>query len=143
VRRDRPVIDRLLARYPVLVGQPYLPHPEGDVRITLVGDEAVLNCRRVPAGRERWKANVMQGAKAVPFEPSEELLDISRHAARVMGLSIAALDFLPTPDGYRIIEINNTPGWYFVDKADQRRICHAVYRLAEDRMNTGVRRAAA
>ncbi|MFE0174002.1 RimK family alpha-L-glutamate ligase [Streptomyces sp. NPDC059002] len=131
VKADRAVIDRLFAAYPILVGQPYLPHPDGDVRITLVGDEPVLNCRRVPVGGDHWKANIMQGARSVPFEPTDELLDVSRRAARLMGISIAALDFLPSPDGYRIVEINNTPGWYFVDEEEQRRICHAVHRFLE------------
>ncbi|ATL31030.1 ATP-grasp domain-containing protein [Streptomyces formicae] len=128
---DRAVVDRLFATYPVLVCQPYLPHPDGDVRITLVGDEPVLNCRRVPAGGGLWKANIMQGATSVPFEADEELLDVSRRAARLMGITIAALDFLPSPDGYRIVEINNTPGWYFVDEEEQSRICHAVLRYVE------------
>ncbi|MFC4029976.1 RimK family alpha-L-glutamate ligase [Streptomyces polygonati] len=131
MEQDRDTVDRLLAAYPVLLCQPYLPHPEGDVRITLVGDEAVLNCRRVPPGGDRWRANVMQGARSVPFEPTGELLETSRRAARVMGLTIAALDFLPTPDGYRIIEINNTPGWYFVPEEEQERIAKSVYRLVE------------
>ncbi|MFI0723592.1 RimK family alpha-L-glutamate ligase [Streptomyces sp. NPDC021224] len=133
---DGGTVDRLLADHGVLMCQPYLPHPEGDVRITLVGDEAVLNCRRVPPGGDRWRANVMQGARSVDFDAPEEMLEVARRAARVMGLTVAALDFLPAPggDGFLIIEINNTPGWYFVPQERQERIAESVYRLVEARM---------
>jgi ribosomal protein S6--L-glutamate ligase len=125
---DKATIGRLLAAYPVLVCQPYLPHPEGDIRVNVVGEEAPVSFRRIPQG-EGWKANVMQGAVAEVIEPPAELVDIAIRAARIMGITISGLDFVPTPDGYRIVEINNTPGWYMLGEADQRHIMQMIYKV--------------
>jgi RimK family alpha-L-glutamate ligase len=129
---DRPTVEVLLKKYQSLICQPYLPHPDGDVRVLIIGDEAVLTYNRVPAP-DGWKANFKSGATSRLIPPDPDLVAISRKAAKVMGISIAGLDFLPTPDGYRIIEINTCPGWTSVGEAGRRRVCEAIIDLAVSR----------
>ncbi|KZM71640.1 ATP-grasp domain-containing protein [Nocardia terpenica] len=126
----RALAETLLQKYQALVCQPYFPHPEGDIRVTIVGETAPLTCARIPA-TSNWKANINMGASArlVPADP--ELVEISIRAARVMGVTVAGLDFIPTKDGYRIVEFNNTPGWYFVGKDEQRRVTEAIFDVAK------------
>ena len=126
---DRPAVENLLKKYGMLVCQPFYPHPEGDLRVTIVGDEAPLNMNRVPAATG-WKANVKSGATAHPVTADPELVEISRHAARVMNLTIAGLDFLPTPDGYRIIEFNTCPGWSSQQEEVRRRVTETIIDVA-------------
>jgi ribosomal protein S6--L-glutamate ligase len=126
---DRALIDGLLAKYDRLVCQPYYPHPYGDIRVTVVGDEAPLSFNRVPQ-TSKWKSNAKQGAAVHVMTPPPELVEISKRAARVMGLTIAGLDFLPTPDGYRIIEFNNCPGWYPAPPENRRHLTGMIIEVA-------------
>lgn len=129
--RDAAVVERLLARYEVLAAQPYIEHPGGDIRVTVVGDEVPLTFRRVPAGGEHWKANVALGASAEVIQPPPELAEMALEAARLCRITIAGLDFLDTADGYRILEINNVPGWYPVPEREQRATIESVFRMFE------------
>lgn len=128
--RDRAKAERLLRQYQQLVCQPYYPHPDGDVRVTIVGDRAPLVVKRVPAASD-WRANVNMGATArtVPADP--ELVTISQQAAAAMGVTVAGLDFLPTADGYRIVEFNNTPCWCFATEAERRHVVTTIFEVAE------------
>lgn len=126
---DRALVEGLLRKYERLVCQPYYPHPQGDIRITVVGDETPLNVTRVPRS-SGWKSNVGQGATASMVTPPPELIEISKRAARVMGVTMAGLDFLPTPDGYRIIEFNNCPGWYPMPEENRRHLTERVIETA-------------
>lgn len=122
--------ERLLRRYRQLVCQPYLPHPGGDVRVTIVGDQAPLVVNRVPAA-SNWRANVSMGATARTITADPELVSMSKRAAAAMGVTVAGLDFLPTEDGYRIIEFNNTPCWCFAEEAERRHLASTVFDVAE------------
>ncbi|MFB9237971.1 RimK family alpha-L-glutamate ligase [Plantactinospora siamensis] len=128
--REDELVHGMLARYGELVCQPYVPSLGGDVRITIVGDEDVFNVHRVPQGDE-WRANVGLGAKAEPYEPTPELVELARRAARAMGITIAGVDLMPTADGFLIIEVNNVPGGlYLLGPEAQRRAMTAMYDLA-------------
>jgi ribosomal protein S6--L-glutamate ligase len=126
---DRALIDGLLAKYEMLLCQPYYPHPDGDIRVTVVGEEAPLSFNRV-AQAPKWKSNAKLGAAVNVVTPPPELVDISKKAARVMGLTIAGLDFLPTPYGYRIIEFNTCPGWYPVPEDNRRHVTETIVKVA-------------
>jgi ribosomal protein S6--L-glutamate ligase len=126
----RAAAERLLRKYRQLVCQPYIPHPDGDVRVTIVGDQAPLVVSRVPAATN-WRANVNMGATAKTVAADPELVKISKQAAAVMGVTVAGLDFLPTKDGYRIVEFNNTPCWCFAAEAERRHLVETVFEVAE------------
>lgn len=126
---DRPTVELLLKKYQSLICQPYYPHPDGDLRVMIVGDEAPLKMNRMPPP-SGWKANVKSGATSRVVDPGPELVEISRRATRIMGLTIAGLDFLPTPDGHRIIEFNTCPGWSSVSEADRRRVTESIIRTS-------------
>jgi glutathione synthase/RimK-type ligase-like ATP-grasp enzyme len=121
--------DRLLGKYRQLVCQPYFPHPDGDLRVTIVGDRAPLVVNRVPAV-SGWKANVNMGAMARTVSADPELVDISKKAAAAMGVTVAGLDFLPTDGGYRIVEFNNTPCWCFAGEAERRQVVADIFDVA-------------
>ncbi|MGH3156804.1 MAG: ATP-grasp domain-containing protein, partial [Streptosporangiaceae bacterium] len=136
--RDAPVIERLLARYQVLVCQPYIEHPQGDIRVTVVGDESPFTSRRIPAGGEHWKANIAQGAVAEVIPTPPELAELALAAAQLCQITVAGLDFLDTPDGYQILEINNVPGWYWVPQSVQRVTMRSIFRMFEARVRDRV-----
>lgn len=134
LERDEAVAERLLARYQVLACQPYIDHPGGDIRVTVVGDEVPLTYRRIPQGGEHWRSNIALGARAEVVEPTPELAELALEAARLCQITVAGLDVLETPEGYRILEINNVPGWYPVPDPDKRVVAESVFRMFEARM---------
>jgi ribosomal protein S6--L-glutamate ligase len=129
------VVTRVLERYGTVLAQPYIPHPQGDMRLTVVDGEVVLPFRRVPR-QSGWKANVAQGARIEPLTPSRELVELALHATRVMGTTIAGVDIMRLDDGYVLIEINNGPGWHPLADEQEWTVANAIVRFAE-RVATG------
>lgn len=115
------MLQELLHRYETLLVQPFLPHPQGDMRVTVVGNEIVCSFRRIPQA-PAWKANVAQGASVAPYEPTEAVRQIALKAAHAMGITIAGLDIIEYEGNYVIIEVNTVPGWYFLSSCEQEEI---------------------
>lgn len=130
---------RLLERHGTVLAQPYVPHPGGDVRLTVLDDEVVLSFRRIPQ-RGGWKANVAQGARVEMLpDPPAELVEMALRASRAMGITIAGVDVLPLRDGHVIVEINDGPGWHPLAAEDEAIMANAVLAYAE-RVAKGERR---
>lgn len=89
--------------------QEFVRHPGWDVRVLLVGDRAFA-MRRVSS--EDWRLNVSRGARAEPFLPPADWVDLARRAAAAVGAELAGVDLLPMPDGRAfVVEVNAVPGW--------------------------------
>ena len=89
--------------------QEFIPHDQQDIRVFVIGDQAVA--AMVRQGNS-WKTNVAQGAKAIPIPLNDRLCDLSLRATRALGADYAGVDLLPLKgDGYTVIEINGIPGW--------------------------------
>ncbi|MBJ7597425.1 MAG: hypothetical protein DLM67_22170 [Candidatus Nephthysia bennettiae] len=123
------VAQRLLRRYGRVLAQPYVPHPQGDMRLTVVDGEVVLSLRRVPQ-RDGWKANLAQGARAEPLRPPAELVELAVRATRVMGITIAGVDIMRCGDQHVVVEINNGPGWHPLTKEEEASAAYAIVRYA-------------
>lgn len=105
-------IEQLFHQYGTLLVQPYIPHPQGDIRVTIIGHKVAFCFRRVP-NNKTWKANVAQGADVIlDYEPSKEILEASLKASQIMGTQIVGVDVVETNGSYVILEVNNVPGWY-------------------------------
>lgn len=103
-----------LGRY-VYYLQTFLPHDQKDIRVFVIGDEAVAAMVR---RGDSWKTNVAQGAQAVALPLDLELEDLGRRAARAVDAQYAGVDLLRTADGgYTVIEVNGIPGWKGLQRA--------------------------
>jgi len=89
--------------------QEFIPHGNRDIRAFVVGEEVVAAMMR---RAESWKTNVARGASAEPLELSEELIELSLRASRVLGADYAGVDILRAEGGgYYVTEVNGIPGW--------------------------------
>jgi len=89
--------------------QEFIPHHGWDVRVLLVG-ERPFAMRRVAS--DDWRLNLARGARAEPFVPPAEWLDLARRAAAAVGAEVAGVDLLPTRSGgVVVLEVNGVPGW--------------------------------
>lgn len=93
----------------VLYVQEFIEHEGFDLRLFVLGDQVLGMRRRNPLD---WRTNVSRGASTEPFEPTVELANIARQAARCVGARIAGVDLLPARSGELFaIEVNAVPGW--------------------------------
>jgi len=103
-----------LGRY-IYYLQEYVPHGYEDIRVFVIGGEAVAAMKRIGT---TWKANMSYGAKAEHLKIDKTLEDMSVCAARALGAEYAGVDILPVDGGgYSLIEINTIPGWKGLKKA--------------------------
>ena len=115
----RPVydVDELAAEFAaaraentLLYAQAYLEKPHGDLRIQCIDYVATYAMRRLPAPGA-FITNLSAGGR---FEPVAEMpaaaVELAERAARLMDAPLAGVDFIETPEGPRIIEVNMTPG---------------------------------
>jgi RimK family alpha-L-glutamate ligase len=103
-----------LGRY-VYYLQEFIPHHQEDIRVFVIGGEAVAAMVRRGS---TWKTNVAQGAKGARLILSDELSDLSIRAADALGADYAGVDILPRQDGgHTVIEINGIPGWQGLEQA--------------------------
>jgi RimK family alpha-L-glutamate ligase len=97
-----------LGRY-IYYLQEFIPHHQEDIRVFVIGGEAVA--AMVRQGKT-WKTNVAQGAEARALALDDELRELSTRATDALGADYAGVDILPTEDGdYTVLEINGIPGW--------------------------------
>ncbi|MBL0389292.1 ATP-grasp domain-containing protein [Tumebacillus sp. ITR2] len=112
--KSAPLVQSLLSQYGDVLVQPFIPHPEGDFRTTVVGDEILFTIRRIP-NEKTWKANLAMGATFEEVEVSDEIREVTMRAVQAMGITIAGLDILAYDGKYYLLEVNNVPGWYFFE----------------------------
>lgn len=84
--------------------EPFIEH-ERDVRCLLIGDAVFAMERR---GRG-WRANV-DTVKHRLVDPPPDLEAMTRRLGRHLGTTLLAVDALDTPNGWVVMESNETPG---------------------------------
>ncbi|MCD6264271.1 RimK family alpha-L-glutamate ligase [Candidatus Bathyarchaeota archaeon] len=93
-----------------LVIQEYIPNPGRDIRVFVVGEEAVASAYKYRAGGT-WKTNVAQGGRMVAEEVPEEVEKLGVEAVKALGLIYAGVDIIESERGPIILEVNGAPGW--------------------------------
>jgi RimK family alpha-L-glutamate ligase len=93
-----------------LIVQEYLHNPGRDVRIFVVGEEAIGTVYKygVPG---QWKTNVAQGGRMVEEQVSDEIVELGLKANNAMGLDYSGVDIIESNKGPVILEVNGAPGW--------------------------------
>jgi ribosomal protein S6--L-glutamate ligase/tetrahydromethanopterin:alpha-L-glutamate ligase len=88
--------------------QEFLDHGNEDVRLFVVGGRVIGSMLRRGAS---WKTNLAAGARGVPFEPDEEMVDMAIRSAEAIEADYAGVDVLMCASGRRVVEVNTIPAW--------------------------------
>ena len=89
--------------------QEYLEHKES-ARILVLGDQALAAViRTIPDGD--FRSNAHQGAELKKYEPKQEEIDVCVKAAKLIGTSFAAVDYINVGDEIYLLEVNGSPGF--------------------------------
>lgn len=100
--------------------QQYIPY-QYDLRVLIIGPH-IYTMRRIPRNGD-FRANFSLGGTVELFNPSEEIQSLARKALRAVGMSVAGVDVLITPDGKQyILEVNHNPGFLGMEKATNENI---------------------
>ncbi|MET9499398.1 RimK family alpha-L-glutamate ligase [Streptomyces sp. NPDC006552] len=85
--------------------QEYVHKPERDIRVVVIGDEAVGAIYR--SGQD-WRTNVARGAVSHRCPLSDDLAKLAVRAARSTGAQLAGVDVLENKDGELcVLEVNH------------------------------------
>jgi [lysine-biosynthesis-protein LysW]--L-2-aminoadipate ligase len=86
--------------------QEYIPKPGRDIRVFVMGNEAITAIYRKSP---HWITNTARGGEGEVCELTPELTEICVGAAKAVGGGVLAIDILEHPErGYLINEINHT-----------------------------------
>ncbi|MFD1589116.1 RimK family alpha-L-glutamate ligase [Halorientalis brevis] len=132
---DDPVNPQVGSRQAFL--QEFLEHDEtqhSDLRVYVVGDEIVGAMNRYAPDGE-WRTNVALGGEVenATDQIDEEIADIARRSADIVGLDYAGVDIVEGSDGWYVLEVNPTAGFKGLFQATNRSPAPYIAKLAIER----------
>ncbi|MBP9626683.1 MAG: RimK family alpha-L-glutamate ligase [Synergistaceae bacterium] len=94
--------------------QEYLPSYGWDLRVFVLAGKALGCIKRLSSG---WKTNISQGATPEIYPMAEEIEEAALRAAAVFKADYCGVDLYPSPEGFKVIEVNGIPGWRGFERA--------------------------
>lgn len=105
------IVNALEAGRGVLVQEYIAPLQRQDIRVLVVGGKVAAAIALTPLAGD-FRANIHNGAQAVPIKISGQLEGLALKAAQALGLEIAGVDLMVAPDGRAmVVEANYSPGF--------------------------------
>ena len=86
--------------------QEYVPKPDRDLRVFVVGSEAIAGMYRRSSD---WRTNAARGATTERLPITAELRELAVRAAEAVGGGVLAVDLMESPQGLVVHEVNPTP----------------------------------
>ena len=87
--------------------QEYVNRPPRDIRVLVIGDEAVAASYRY-SPKDDWRTNVARGGVSKPCRLTDDLADLALRAAKAVGGGVLAVDCMESPNGILVHEVNST-----------------------------------
>ena len=87
--------------------QEYVNRPPRDIRVLVIGDEAVAASYRY-SPKDDWRTNVARGGVSKPCRLTDDLADLALRAAEAVGGGVLAVDCMESPSGILVHEVNST-----------------------------------
>ena len=110
VKSAESVLDAMHSLRQNILIQNFIEEAQGqDYRAIVVGGRVVAAMMR-SAGEGEFRSNLHRGGKARGVELDPVYADTAVRAADVLGLNIAGVDMLPSPEGPMVLEVNSSPG---------------------------------
>ena len=113
------------SRYDIII-QEFIKDSWGkDLRVFVVNNK-VVGCMMRRATDEDFRANITRGGEGIPYEVNEQIEWLSSESSKALGLDIAGVDLLFDGDGYKICEVNSSPGFEGMEKYTKKNIAEEV-----------------
>ena len=105
---SKPKLTELLKERGVLYLQEFVPNPGRDIRVFVVGEEALGAIYRVPRSGS-FVSNLSQGGTPLKCKLTEEMQELAISAAKAVGADFAGVDLIEGKEGLYLLEVNATP----------------------------------
>lgn len=106
----------LLEERGVLYLQEFVPNPGRDIRVFVVGEEALGAIYRVSISGS-FVSNLSQGGTPVKCELTEEMVELAIRATKAVGADFAGVDLIEGEEGLFVLEVNGTPSGKGINQA--------------------------
>jgi len=106
----------LLNERGVLYLQEFVPNPGRDIRVFVVGEEALGAIYRFSLSGS-VVSNLSQGGTPIRCELTGELEELAIRATKVVGADFAGVDLLEGEEGLLVLEVNGTPSGKGINQA--------------------------
>ena len=112
-------------RFNILL-QEYVSDSHGkDLRIMVVGGKVIGAMKRESQDGD-FRANITRGAGAKPVEMDEQMEFLSLESTKLLGLDIGGVDLLYDNGGYKICEVNSSPGFSGMEKYTDIKVAEQI-----------------
>lgn len=83
--------------------------------VTVINGSVIYGFRKKSNKISGWKVYDKKslGGETVYVKPNEEIERVSKKIGEALGGTCFGLDFIKTSEGYKVVDINNSPGIYF------------------------------
>jgi len=98
----------LLKERGVLYLQQFVPNPGRDIRVFVVGEEALGAIYRI-SQTGSFISNLSQGGTPLKCDLTEEMRALAVNAAKAVGADFAGVDLIEGDEGLFVLEVNATP----------------------------------
>ena len=86
-----------------------------DIRVVVVGGRVIGAMKRESKDGD-FRANITRGGGAKPVEVDEQMEYLALESTKLLNLDIGGVDLLYDNGGYKICEVNSSPGFYGMEK---------------------------
>ncbi|MDI6885000.1 MAG: RimK family alpha-L-glutamate ligase [archaeon] len=109
-------LTELLNERGVLYLQEFVPNPGRDIRVFVVGEEALGAIYRVSLSGS-FVSNLSQGGTPVKCELTEEMEELAIRATKAVNADFAGVDLIEGEEGLFVLEVNGTPSGKGINRA--------------------------
>ena len=96
-----------------------------DLRVLVVNGK-VAGCMMRQSIDDDFRANITRGGEGIPYQIDADIEWLGGESARLLNLDIAGVDLLFDGDGYRICEVNSSPGFEGMDKFTKTNVAEQI-----------------
>ena len=96
-----------------------------DLRIIVVGGKVIGAMKRESKDGD-FRANITRGGGAEPIEIDEQMEYLALESTKLLGLDIGGVDLLYDNGGYKICEVNSSPGFFGMEKYTDIRVAEQI-----------------
>ncbi len=104
-----------------------------DVRIIVVGGKVIGAMKRESIDGD-FRANITRGGEAKPVDIDEQMEYLALESTKLLGLDIGGVDLLYDNGGYKICEVNSSPGFFGMEKYTEIKVSEEIVSYVKYKM---------
>ena len=104
-----------------------------DLRVFVLNGK-VVGCMMRQAVDDDFRANITRGGEGIPYQIDDNIEWLGGESSRLLGLDIAGVDLLFDNGGYKICEVNSSPGFEGMDKFTHTNIAEEIVNFVKQKI---------